>query len=59
MNLPRSRARLLGQNTPFTPPFQEPSREHELPEIEIKGKGPWTYAMLIAAGLGIWMLASK
>jgi hypothetical protein len=63
MNLPR-RAMLLGQDAPYTPPFQPAetfpvSREHELPEQHVEGDGPWTYAMLLAAALGIYYVASK
>lgn len=51
----------------YTPPFLPSApgetfpadRQHDLPEIVVKGDGPWTYAMLIAAGLGALYLASK
>lgn len=61
MNLgPRIR---LSADPPATPPFQPEtfpaSREHELPEQSVKGEGPWTYAMLALAAVGIYLLARE
>lgn len=60
MNLPR-RARGLGADSPYTPPFQPAaetfpaSREHELPEQHVTGEGPWTYGMLALAAIGLYL----
>jgi hypothetical protein len=62
MNLNR-----LGQDAPYTPPFQPSapgetfpaSREHVLDPQVVKGQGPWTYAMLALAALGIYLLAKE
>lgn len=51
----------------YTPPFLPSqsgetfpaSREHELPEMHVTGKGPWTYAKLALAAFGIYLLARE
>lgn len=51
----------LGPNyTPdFLPASQGADVERVLPEQHVKGHGPWTYAMLIAAGLGTLYVLTK
>jgi len=50
---------------PATPPLNPDaetfpaSREHELPEIAVKGEGPWTYLALLAALAGTAYVLGK